>query len=484
MTSVPSEPSNLAVRLAANSLVQAVGNALAAFVSFFTFVAVTRGLGPEAFGDLTTATVFLYVPVVLAELGFTSAVLREISRDPMRTEAAIRASLPLRAIVSAGAIGAAVGIGMAMPFNDRTKVAILISSIGALLTLLTVSVLPVLQAQLKMHWAVAGNLAGRLATLGLTVGALAAGFGFKSVVAAQAAGLGLAFLIHVVVVARLVSLRPVVDLPYWRSLLGTSVVLGLALALAQIYFRIDTLLIALLRSPEEVGFYGAAYKFIELSDLVVAAVGVSMIPPLARFIAVQDPRARPLVQRAFDVLIAAAAPLAVGMLVFAPEIVTLAAGSEFREGAEALRILAPYVLFSFAGGIFWRVLLAAGRDRRLLALSSGVLAFNVALNLVLIPAYGFKAAAVASVVSEVIAVAVAAVAVRQEGLLPTLGYVPVIAASAGAMGLAILAVPGPSLVKAVAGSIAYFAALLALPGTAREVFFGDLVPAVRRLAER
>ena len=479
MTDPSPESRTLGVRVATNSLVLAGGSALGAFISFFTFIAITRGLGVEVFGDLTAATVFLYIPVVLAELGFTSAVVREISRDPARTEAVMRASIPLRALVSSAAIGAAVGLGMVLPFNDRTKVAILIGSLGAFLTLLTVAVVPVLQAQLKMHLSVGAHLAGRLATLALTLAALALDLGFEAVVAAQVAGVALTFAIHVVVVARLVPLRPVVDRTYWRSLLGTSIVLGIAIAVAQVYFRIDAVLIALIRSSEEVGLYAAAYKFIELSDLIVVAVGVSLLPPLARFVTTGDARARPLVQRAFDVLVAAAAPLSIGMLAFADEIVTLTAGEDFADAADALRLLAPYVLFSFAAGALWRVMLASGRDRALLGIALVVLAANVALNVALIPAYGFEAAAVVAVASEVVGLTLVAIASRREGLLPSIRYLPVVAAGAAAMGVAILAVPGPTLVEATVGSVAYLAVVLALPGTVREVVFDDLVPALR-----
>ena len=50
----------LGARLAANSAIQIAGSGLASAISFFTFVAITRGLGPEAFGDFTAAMVFLF----------------------------------------------------------------------------------------------------------------------------------------------------------------------------------------------------------------------------------------------------------------------------------------------------------------------------------------------------------------------------------------------------------------------------------------
>src|SRR5687768_13451596 len=95
----PRPPRRLVVRLATNALIQAAGSALASLIGLFTFVAVTRGLGPEAFGDFATAMAFLFVPIVLADIGIASAVLREISASPERTDRVMSAALPLRALI-------------------------------------------------------------------------------------------------------------------------------------------------------------------------------------------------------------------------------------------------------------------------------------------------------------------------------------------------------------------------------------------------
>jgi O-antigen/teichoic acid export membrane protein len=470
---------SLTVRLAANTLVQAVGSGVAAVISFFTFVAVTRGLGPDAFGDFTAATVYLFIPVVLADVGLSTAVLREISADPDRTEPAMRASLPLRTLVSAGAIAISVAVALVMPFNAQTKSAVAIASVGAFLTLMTLSLLPVLQAQLKMHWAVGANLAGRLATLGLTLAAFAAGLGFKSYVAAYVAGIAVTFLLHVWAVARLVPLWPVIDTAYWRRLTAGALALGIAIALSQVYFRVDTVLLALLRSSEEVGYYGAAYKFIELLVLIPAAVGISMFPPLARFVATGDPRTGALVQKTFDVLLAASIPAMVLMLAYPEQILELSAGSEFSEAGNALRLLAPFAVFAFVNAVLWRVLMAADRDRELLAIAFFVLVVNVALNLIFIPVYGFEAAALITVVSEGMVIIPVALVVRRESRLPDLRYAPVVGAATAAMVAAILFLPGPVAVVGAVSSALYLAVLLLLPGTARDFVRLDLVPALR-----
>jgi O-antigen/teichoic acid export membrane protein len=292
-------------------------------------------------------------------------------------------------------------------------------------------------------------------------------------------GIAVTFLIHLVAVGQTVSLRPVIDPPYWRALFFGSLAIGLAIGLSQIYFRIDTLLLALLRSSEEVGLYGAAYKFIELAQVGAAAVSVSLFPPLAGFVAARDPRARQLVQKAFDILLAGGIFGTVAMLVFPSEIIRFTAGSDYRDAVPALQLLAPYALLAAVIAALWPVLLASERDRALLATSLGVLVLNVALNVALIPSYGYKAAAVVSVVSEAAVLVPIALAVRREALLPDLGYAPQVALAGTVMAAGAWLVPGPTVLAAAVASAAYAAILLVAPGTVNEVA-RSLVPALGR----
>jgi O-antigen/teichoic acid export membrane protein len=186
------------------------------------------------------------------------------------------------------------------------------------------------------------------------------------------------------------------------------------------------------------------------------------------------------VQKVFDVLMATAVPLAVVMMAYAEEIVVFTAGGDFREGGVALQLLAPYVFFSFANGVLWRVLISTSRDRLLFALSVLVLAANVALNLVFIPIYGFKAAAVISVVSEAMIAVPIVLSVRRLELLPNLRFAPALLAALAAMVAVVVFLPGPWALTALAAGLVYSFVLLALPGTARDVLVDDLLPALRR----
>jgi O-antigen/teichoic acid export membrane protein len=282
-------------------------------------------------------------------------------------------------------------------------------------------------------------------------------------------GVVVTFLVDLAVVSRLVPLRPVIDVPYWRNLVRGSIVIGLAIGLGQIFFRIDGVILALVRPAEEVGFYGAAYKFLELADLIVAAIALSVFPTLTHYFATANPGFRPLVQRTFDVLLAVATAVSLLFLLFPEELVLLTSGSEFEAGADALRILAPYPMLFFVNALIWRVMIAAGHDRALLAIAASVLTLNVALNVALLPPYGFRAAAVTVIVSEVFSIALSAFVLRRrEGFLPSLRYGAAIAASALVMAAVALLLPVHWVIAASAGVVAYAGVLLVLPGSIRD----------------
>jgi len=454
-TALPRPPS--VARVATNTVVQAVGGALQALVSLGTFAAVTRYLGPSAYGDLAAAMVFLFIPTVLADVGLSAAVLREISAAPERLRSAARGSVSLRVAVSLVVVTTAAGLAFALPFSDRTRTAVLIGSLGTFFTLMNLSLLPVLQAELRMHWAVAANLAGRITTLILTLGALATGLGFKSIVVAAVVGLAITLVVDLVAVWRVVPLRLELDFRYWRSLLRSSVVLGLGLAISLIYFRVDTVILALLRPSREVGLYGASYKFVEFTDVVSYAAVISIFPTLSAFSARGDARFKLLAQKSLDVLVAAALPLAVVMIAAPTTLLELTSGADYRGAAIAVQILGFYPLLAFGNSVLWRVLVAAHHERSLLVVSVSILILNVALNVVLIPRYGYKVAAVTSLASEACSVLLMLVVARARvGFQPSVRYAPVLALACGLMILLVVALPGPQLAAvAVGGFLAY-----------------------------
>jgi O-antigen/teichoic acid export membrane protein len=471
-------------RLGVNTLAQGVGVAGSTVLGFLTFLAVTRGLGPQAFGDFTAATIFLLFPIALADVGLATGVLREISVRPERSEYVLRASLPLRLLIALPALAVAIGVSVVLPFTDRAQSAIWLGAVGAFFTMMTLSLMPYFQARLQMHIPVAATLASRVLALVLILAAFAAGGGFTEVVLAYVAGTALNFVIVAAAAARRMSLRPLFATDYWGTLVRGSLAIGVATGLLLSYYHVDTVLVALLRDSRETGLYGAAFKFVEFAEVLVAAVGVSMFPSFARMIATDDVRMAGALQRGLDVVVALGAPIVIGILLVADDLVRVTAGEEFADAGSALRLLVPYLALLFLSVILVRVAIALHADLLLLGIAVVVLVLNVGLNVALLPEYGYKVAALTSAISEgCVVVALSFVVWRGLAFVPTLRYVwPVALASAG-MGVSYWLIPLPALAAVVPAFVVYAVVLVALPGTARDIV-AALAPDWRRMLRR
>jgi O-antigen/teichoic acid export membrane protein len=200
------------------------------------------------------------------------------------------------------------------------------------------------------------------------------------------------------------------------------------------------------------------------------AVLNSLFPTFSRFIQRGDSRTLPLAQKAFDVGVALSVPVTILGIAFARDIVSFTAGDRYAAGAVALKLLSPYLVATFLLTPALGLLMADGAYRALFGLNVAMLALNVLLNVIFIPAYGFKAAAVTSVASEVASFVLLSVVVRRRmGFLPSLRGLPTVVLGAGAMTAVILVAPGPVLAVAVAAGLAYAAVVAFVPGTVRNI---------------
>jgi O-antigen/teichoic acid export membrane protein len=236
-----------------------------------------------------------------------------------------------------------------------------------------------------------------------------------------------------------------------------------------VFFRLDTLLVSAFRSYHEVGLYSLSYRIVELIAILPAIVMTSVFPLLSRYLHEGRERAARTIDAAGDLFVAVGVPIAAGGLVVAPELVRALGGDDFAGAADALRILLFAVALAFVSGLFGHSLIAGGKQASALRLGVTALVFNLAANLVAIPAWGIEGAAAVAVASEVILVGGGFVLVRRElGLTPRFALLWRVVVAAAVMGGALaLVAEWPLAALLVLGVLLYAAVLWALGGLDR-----------------
>jgi O-antigen/teichoic acid export membrane protein len=461
-------------RLAANTAVQIAGRVVALLAGAASIAMLTRYLGPSGYGRYGLALSYTQLFGIVADVGLFTIVVREAARTPERTEDLVGTALTMRAVLAVGLMGIAVGVSFALPYGGPVRAAIAIAGAGVALNLAAGTVLAVFQARLRMERAVAAQIAGRLAAVAGVAAVAGLSLGFYPAVATVALGGAVTLIVATSLAGGLARVRPRWNRPLARELIGASIALGVALAINEVYFRADTLIISLYRPFADVGRYSLAYKVLELAVAFPAAFVASVFPVMSRLFDEDRARLRRVVQRAWDALVAFAVPFAAGGAILAPGIVRLAAGHGFGGAVAPLRLLLPAGALIAVNGLFGFAIIAARRQRQALWLNVTALTFNVALNFALVPAHGIVAAAAITLASEALILAGSWVLMRRWlGFFPSAGKLPRVAAAAVVMAACIWPLrDGPVVAVAALGALVYAVAAYALGGVDRDALAG------------
>lgn len=450
-------------KIAYNTGVQVIGKGIVLVLAAVSIGVLTRYLGAAGYGKFTLALVYLSFFGIVADLGLFTIAVREMSRDESRMQEIVANTLSLRALTAFVVFSLAIAISWLLPYTPDTKVAIAIAAGSQFFGLLNSSLITIFQTKLRMGLSVTSDVIGRAAALAAVLFVASQNLGFYAVVATAALGSFVTLVVSMILARRFVRIAFYRDVALWKEMIKESLPLGAALVVSQFYYRVDILLLSFLRTPADVGIYGAVFKVLEMLLTLPSFFQNSVFPILVKGLTIHAERARVIMQKSFDAMLLAGVPLAFGGLLLAPDIMRIIGGSEFVSGADALRVTLFALIFSFTIIMFGSLYVAKGRQVAALGIGVIGLVVNVALNLILIPIYGIVGAAVATLFSEaLIFVLYLRGSKRKIGVPVSLAAVPKTLLAGGIM-LAVMWPLRHSFVLAFAiGAITYLAMVLAL----------------------
>jgi len=172
-----------------------------------------------------------------------------------------------------------------------------------------------------------------------------------------------------------------------------------SLSAQTVYNDIDKTMLARLSTLDATGIYGAAYRLIDVSFAPISALLYSTYPNFfragAKGIGSSFSYAKPFLLRALTYSSAICV-----VILLAAGIVPYILGPEYARATEALRWLAPLPVLRGLHYFLSDSLTGAGHQGVRTAIQAGVAAFNVLINLWIIPAYSWRGAAWSSIASD------------------------------------------------------------------------------------
>lgn len=391
-------------RAAIDVIVQIVGQVLNLALGVVVTLLIVRTLGTVRFGEWSTIFAVSQLVGYFANLGLSGVAVRFAAAEPAREADWIGGYVTLSAALTVPAMTAFAIVMQIISRTHEMRVASLILAFGYLAGVVS-TLSTIFRMRVRNDISVAFVSANSV-LWGAAVIAIAARKG--GMIPLAIAFLSVSLLIQssqALLALRTAPVRLRGSWAMWPAIMRVGLAVGAGTLLTVAYARIDQVLVfELAPHRSEAGIYGAIYRVLDTAGFVPTAVMTTLFPIISAAHPANPARVRRLVQIAIDYLAVLSMPAFAFSLVAARPLLGLLFGATFARGADAFPVLmAAYVVICF-GYVSGNMVIATDLQRRYVNFAIVGLIVNVAFNVVLIPRYGYMAAAWITLLTNVVVI--------------------------------------------------------------------------------
>lgn len=366
---------------------------------------VARHLGPRDFGELSFALAYAALWGALANLGLEAITVRELARRPDAAGNILGTVAILR--LAAGAAAAVLGLACSLLMEMGTGGQTLMVAV-VLFGLIFQSADVVdcwFQAHLKSRLTVTARLVALVAGASLKVLMIyldAPLIVFAWIALFESALIGAFLMLNY-------RSNPCPQALAWdgiiaRSILRDSLPIMLSGLAIMIYMRIDQIMLRELAGPAQLGLFSAVLPFSEGWYVIGTSLCTSLLPMFSRLYGEDRERFLDHLQKLLAGLSGLGLVISAATFLGSEVIVGMLLGPKYAGGAAVLGIHCWGIVFVFIG-VAENLWMISGNFSRLRLIKTALgAACNIALNLLLIPGFGARGAACATVVSFAVSV--------------------------------------------------------------------------------
>lgn len=440
-----------------------------------------RYLGPGDTGRYTTAVSLVTIVTALTEAGMTNIGVREYAQGDGGSRARmLRNLLGARLALTAAGLMLAVAFGFIAGYDATIIGGTVIGVLALVFSGAQATATVPLLAGIRLGSVTALELVRQVATVGLIALIVVGGGGLLLLLAVPLPANVVMLAATVALLRGAADLRPAFDRDELRRLARVALPYAATTAVGVIYAYLTVVLMSLVTSQEETGFFGASFRVFVVLTAIPGLLVNSAFPVMARAAGGDDARMSYTLQRTFEICVIGGIWMSLATSLGAHTAIDIVAGPKFiPESVSALQIQAFALLGTFLAALWGFALLALGMFRALLVANAVALITSVAVTLALAPSIGADGAAIANLAGESILAAGYAVGLmtaRHDLRVSVRVLGPLALATGLSLGTVEL-LDLPPLAAVVVMSAIFFtvlAALRAIPPEIRQAFSGVL----------
>ena len=365
---------------------------------------MARALDAHAYGILSFSTSYVAYFIIAVALGYDTLVTRDVAHDPSRTRHIVEGMLAVRGLL---ALLCTAGMGVGLLIFDRpavTNAAVIVQTITLFSVALGLS--SVFQGLQEMRVIAFREFFTSLINMAATLLLIRSP---NDVVLAAAIGSVTQLLMNFMILRQYARRFgfPRLRLPKRADLMVARQSLTffwLSLMVA-ITYNFHFVLLGLQRSDQEVGFFAVGWKLFNFAIILPNLIAALFLPRIAQLRDFPQQRTAATMAYMQATLICTVPITMLGEGVI-PQIVTVLFGQNYLPASQAVGILFVNALLVGINVALGTPLMALGRQKELLRAVMIGAVVGIGANLVLVPWQGIRGAALATLVNELVVLAV------------------------------------------------------------------------------
>jgi len=386
---------------AKNSVILTLAEAINKIIALFLVIILARYLGEAGFGQYSFVITMMVLFQVLAEFGIDGLIIREMSKHKNKTSHYLGNVLIIKALL--GIITFVLLWVSMMLLNKPPAVfwSVMLIGMALIFSSFSSAFFSVFNAHERLEYKALIIVASKLIVLFLTVLIINSKGNLIQIISAiLGAEIIKTFLGARFYFKKFSGLKLKFEPKLCINLIKTSIPFAIIGIIALVYFKIDIIMLSVMKNDQMVGWYSAAYGLLAAFLFITEAYMLSVFPALSRSAVDAKKMLGFIWERSVKYLLVLSLFIAFLVGSLAQKLIVGIFSDSYLQSVKALQILIWTLPWIFVNAINMRVLYASNKQMQATVIVFFSMLLNVGLNFLLIPKYGFIGAAWATVTAE------------------------------------------------------------------------------------
>ncbi|AKB50014.1 Membrane protein involved in the export of O-antigen, teichoic acid lipoteichoic acids [Methanosarcina barkeri str. Wiesmoor] len=389
-------------KIARNNLFLFSGQVISLALGLFYFAYMAGYLGAKNFGILNTAISLTLIIGLLGDLGLSSLMTREVSRNQSLAPKYLGNILLVKVLLAVVTFAVVVVVANTLGYSEQSIKVIYIIMLSTIATNFTQVFTSIFQAFERFEFQSFGVI---LNSILMTVGIIFSVYQKLDLIYFAL----VYFIVNSIILlySFFICLRKLtfldfnIDWAFLKQIISESLPFWLNSVFVLIYFKIDMVMLSIINGDIAVGLYSAPYRLIDALSFIPVVLMSTMYPVFSKFYVSSKESLEFAFKKSFKFLTIIAIPIGIGTTILAERIILLIYRDvQYSPSAVALQILIWASVLSFINYAPSTYFSSTNRQRALMIFTFIGAVLNICLNFILIPRFSYNGAAIATVCSE------------------------------------------------------------------------------------